>query len=93
MKKTEKNILELEESLSKIKKHYDYDDIEYKGIRGVGNLFIQSTDEDYYKPIKTFSVFDNKNNYIEYEIKGYKDKNLSVKEDLDMIRPYLSYLC
>ena len=92
MKKTEKNILELEESLSKIKKYYDYDDIEYKGIRGVGNLFIQSTDEDYYKPIKTFSVFDNKNNYIEYEIKVYKDKNLSVQEYLDMIRPYLSYM-
>ena len=33
IKKIEKNSLELEESLSKIKKYYDYDDIEYKGIR------------------------------------------------------------
>ena len=48
MKKTEKNMLELEESLSKIKKYYDYDDVEYKGIRDVGNLIIQLTDEDYY---------------------------------------------
>ena len=53
-------------------------------------MFNQSTDQDYYKPIKTTGVFDNKNNYIEYESKGDKDKNLSPKEYLDMIRPYLS---
>ena len=63
--------------------------IEYKGIREVQDLFNQ-TDEDYYKPIKTTSVFDNKNNYIKYESKGDKDKILSVTEYLDMIRPYLS---
>ena len=61
----EKNLLELEESLSKLKKYYDYDDAEYKGIRDIGNLFNQSIDEDYYKPIKTTNGFDNKNNYIE----------------------------
>ena len=38
----------------------------------------------------TISVFDNKNNYIEHEGKGDKDKVLLVKEYLDMIRPYLS---
>ena len=59
---------ELEEILSKSKKYYDHYDIEYKGIREVQDLFNQ-TDEDYYKPIKTTSVFDNKNNYIEYESK------------------------
>ena len=48
----------------------------------------QSTDEDYYKPIKTKSAFNG--NYIDYESKGDKDKNLSPKEYLDMIRPYLS---
>ena len=53
-------------------------------------MFNQSTDQDYYKPIKTTGVFDNKNNYIEYESKGDKDKNLPPKEYLDMIRPYLS---
>ena len=63
--------------------------IEYKGIREVQDLFNQ-TDEDYYIPIKTTSVFDNKNNYIKYESKGDKDKILSVTEYLDMIRPYLS---
>ena len=30
------------------------------------------------------------NNYIEYESRGDKNKNLSVKEYLNMIRPYLS---
>ena len=65
-KDIEKNLLELEKSLSKDKKYYDYDDAEYKGIRDVGNLFNQLIDEDYYKPIKTTNGFDNKSNYIEY---------------------------
>ena len=39
VKKTEKNLLELEESLFKLKKYYDYDDTKYKGIRDVRNLF------------------------------------------------------
>ena len=65
-KDIEENLLELEKSLSKDKKCYDYDDAEYKGIRDVGNLFNQSIDEDYYKPIKTTNGFDNKSNHIEY---------------------------
>ena len=52
------------------------------------NLFNQSTDKDYYKPIKTKSAFNC--NYIKYESSGDKDKNLSVKKYLNMIRPYLS---
>ena len=79
-----KNLNELEKILFKLKKYYDNDDIEYRGINDVKNLFNQ-TDADYYKPIKTTSVFDNKNNYIEYESKGDKEKILSVKEYLDMI--------
>ena len=50
--------------------------------------FNQSIDEDYYKPIWTKSAFNG--NYVEYESKGDKNKNLSPKEYLDMIRPYLS---
>ena len=38
--------------------------------------------------MKTKSAFNS--NYIEYESRGDKDKNLSPKEYLDMIRPYLS---
>ena len=92
-KKIEQNLIELEESLLKLNKYYDYDDIEYKGIKDVENLFNRvafnrPTYENYYKPIKTNSAFNG--NYIEYQSKGDKDKNLSPKEYLDMIRPYLS---
>ena len=49
IKEIEENLYELEKSLSKLKKYYDYDGIEYKGIRDVGNLFNRTTDEkDYY---------------------------------------------
>ena len=84
----EKNLFELEENLSKLKKYYNHDDAKYIGIRDVGNLFNQSTDKDYYKPIKTKSAFNG--NYIEYESNGDRDKNLSAKKYLNMIRPYLS---
>ena len=92
IKEIEQNLIELEESLFKLNKYYDYDDIEYKGIRDLGNLFNgvvfdQSTDEDCYKLIKTRRDFSD--NYIEYESKGDKDKKLSPKEYLDMIKPYL----
>ena len=40
------------------------------------------------KPVKTVSVFNN--NYIQYESIGDKEKNLSVKEYINIIRPYLS---
>ena len=89
-KKIRKVLIELEESLFKLKKYYDHDDIKYKAIRDAGTLFNQSTDKSYYKPIKTASVFENKNNYIEYKSKGDKDKILSVKKYLNKIRPYLS---
>ena len=89
------SLFELEKSLSRFRKHknHDYDDLEYREIRDVGNLFNEvafnlSIDEDYYKPIKPKSSFHC--NFIEYESKGDKDKNLSPKEYLDMIRPYLS---
>ena len=70
-----------------MKKYYDYDYIEYEGIRNVKNIFDLSIDEDYYKSIRTKSAL---NGYIEYERKGDKDKSLSIKECLHMIRPYLS---
>ena len=70
---------------------YDYDDTEYQGIRDVVNLFNgiafnQSTDEDYYKPVRTKRAFND--NYIEYEGKGDENKNLSPKEYFDTIWPY-----
>ena len=82
----EKN-LKSEKSLSKLKKYHDYDDIEYKGVRDVKNLFDLSIDEYYYKPIKINYAFNS--NYIEYESKRDKNKTLSIKEYLNMVRPYL----
>ena len=69
--------------LFKLNKYYDYDDFEYQGIRDVANLFNgtvfnQSIIEDYYKPIWVKCVFNG--NYIKYESKGGKNKNLSPKE-------------
>ena len=83
MKEIEPNLIKLEEIHFKVNRYYDYEDIECKGIRDAANLFNQSTDEDYYKPIKTNSAFNG--NYIEYQNKGDKDKNLSIKEYLYMI--------
>ena len=57
-------------------------------MRDVENLFNQSTDEGYYKTIKTKSAFNS--NYVEYECNADKDKNLSPKKYLEMIWQYLS---
>ena len=88
IKEIERNLIELEENLSKTKKDYNYDDNEYKGISDVKDLLDLSIDEDYYKPITTNSAFNN--NYIQYESKGNKDKILTTSEYLDMIKRYLS---
>ena len=45
-------------------------------------------EKDHYEPKKTVSPFNNK--YIQYESIGDKDKNLSIKEYIDIFRPYLS---
>ena len=44
--------------------------------------------KDYHTPIKTNSYFNS--NYIKYVSNRDKDKNLSPKEYLDMIKPYSS---
>ena len=71
MKKT---LLELEKNIFQLKRYYDFDDIEYEGIRDMGYLFDLSIDEDYYKPMITSEAFNS--NYIKYESKGDKDKTL-----------------
>ena len=75
------------ENHSKSKKYYDYDDIEFRGIRNVRDLFDLSFDEDYYKPIIAKSAFDG--SYIQYESKGDKGRNLSIKKYLNIIKPYI----
>ena len=70
----EKDLIELEENLSKLNKYYNYDNIEYRRIRDIENLFGEF-DDDYYKPIKTRNSAFNAN-YIEYESRGDKGKIL-----------------
>ena len=86
-KEIEQNIIELKKSILKLNKYHDYDDIEYKGIGDIGNLFDEFDEDYYFEPIKTKSSFNR--NYIKYECRGDKNKNLSVKEYLYMIIPYL----
>ena len=50
------------------------------------NLF-DEINKDYYKPVNTKGAFNG--NYVEFESRGDKDKNLSPQEYLDIIRPYL----
>ena len=50
------------------------------------NVF-DEINKDYYKPVNTKGAFNG--NYIEYESRGDKEKNLSPQEYLDIIRPYL----
>ena len=49
-----------------------------------------SIEEDYYEQIIVKTAFDG--NYIQYESKGDKEKNLSLKRYLKMFKPYLSDL-
>ena len=51
-------------------------------------MFELSIDEDHCKQIIARGAFNS--SYIQYESKGDKGKNLSIKEYLNMIKPYLS---
>ena len=51
-------------------------------------MFNLSIGEDYYKPIITRDAFDG--SYIQYESKGGKGKNISLKEYLNIVKPCLS---
>ena len=61
--------------------------MDYFGLRDIENLFDNIDDSDYYKPTLVKSSFNN--NYEEYEIRGDRNKNLSVKQYLYMITPKL----
>ena len=96
IKEIEECLFKLEERISNFKKRFQ-DDFEHKNLRDIRNLFNgiafnevlfnQSIDKDYYNPIRTKSAFNS--NYIEYESKAEKKKNLLLKEYLYMIIPYL----
>ena len=69
-------------------RYHDRDDLDYYGIRDIEDLFGEVDEKDYFKPILVKTAF--KGNYKIYESRGNKDKNLSRKQYLYMIIPYLS---
>ena len=74
IKEIEENLHELEKRLSKLKKYYDYDDIEYKGIKDVGNSFDLPNDKDYYSDeIRTMHTKSHK---IEIMMGSEPDDNI-----------------
>ena len=60
--------------------------IKYRIVRDINTLFEQQ-EEDFYKPVRVVTFWNN--NYIEYESSGDRNKNLSVKEYFNEIKPYL----
>ena len=78
LKKVKKDLKRLQE-----KENLEKDNQDYVGIKNIKNLF----EEDYYKPIKVKGAFND--NYTECKSRGDKDKNLSLEDSLDIIRPYL----
>ena len=71
-------------------KYSKYDDPDYFGKRDIENFFIHINHADYYKPTLVKSSF--KKNYEYYEIRGNRDKKLSVKQYLTKIMPHLTDL-
>ena len=75
-----------ERKKSEKKKKHNEKIIKDKIIRDIRTLFEQK-DEDYYKPKRVSSFW---NNYIEYGSNGDKNNNLSLEEYLNQIKPYLT---
>ena len=84
-KQSEGNIIKSIRNLFKQKKK-ENEAIKDRIIRDIRTLFDQE-EKNYYKPIRDGNFWNN--NYIEYESSGERNKNLSVKEYLDKIKPYL----
>ena len=81
---SEDNIIKNLRNIFKLKKGNK--SIKDRIIRYIKTIFKQQK-EYYYKPVRIGNFW--KNNYIEYESSGGKNKNLSVKEYFKEIKPYL----
>ena len=80
------------EDLDNYDYNYDFADDEYRKIRSIRTLF-KELDRDYYKPIRTDVGFVGRNDsYIEYTSKTDRYGNLSPREYLNVIWPYLRNL-
>ena len=61
--------------------------IKDKIIRDIRKIFEREQEENYYKPKRVSSFWNN--NYIEYESNGCKNSNLLLDEHRNKIKPYL----
>ena len=81
----QKQLLKVYRNLFKLKK--ENEEIKDGVIRDIKTLFEQQEEKDYYKAIRAGNFLNN--NDIKYESSGDRNKNLSVKECLNKIKPYL----
>ena len=90
--RTYNHLVELSNALNKKEEYQysDYDNLDYFRIRDIENLFINIDDSNYYKPVLVRRSF--KKNYEYYEVRGDRDKKLSIKQYLTMIIPHLTKL-
>ena len=82
-KKSEENIIKSIRNLFKLK--IENKAIKDRIIRDIRTLYKE--EDNSYKPIRMGDCWNN--NYIEYESNGDRNKNLSLKEYLNKIKPYL----
>ena len=66
----------------------DYDDRNYYGLRDIELLY--NIPDDYYRPILVNHAFSE--NYEFYICRAYKTKELSLKQYIDKVVPFLSEL-
>ena len=80
-------LLEIERGINLIKKYkkINHGDKKYYGLKDIEHLYKDLG--EYYRPILAKQAFNN--NYEFYTIRGDKNKELSLKEYIDMITPYL----
>ena len=79
------SILDASESVKTIREIRKENHANGKILRDLG--FIFDPEKDHNEPKNTVSAFND--NYIQYESMGDRDKNISTKEYIDVIRPYL----
>ena len=86
------DLIKLANALDKEEKYknINHDDLEYFGIRELEKLFGDIDNDDYYKPVLVRSSFQN--NYEYQEIRGDRDKKLSIKQYLYTVIPSLADL-
>ena len=84
-KQSEVNIIKNIRNLFKLKK--ENNTIKDRIIRDIRTLFEQQEEKDCYKWTRVGNI-RNKNS-IKYKISSDRNKNLSVKEYLDKVKPYL----